>query len=430
MYRLYDFLLILAAIPLLPYALFKGIRHGNARRGVAERLALYDSRQLGKLKNRQVIWVHAVSVGETRASIPLLRKLRKTYPEAAIVLSSLTFTGRAIADEIEEVDFRIFLPYDFSLVVRRAIQRVQPDVVLLVETELWPNFIKELSRKNIPIILVNGRISDRSFPRYWLVKSLLRPLLQKVTLYCMQSRQDQLRILRLGADSEKTVVTGNLKFDLPAPGFSEEEVGNFRKILRLPDDIPVWVAGSTRQGEEELVLDAFDTLLREGMKLVLVIVPRYPERAAAIGDLLEKREFSYELRSGIEKRKHPLVSGEVLVGDSLGEMLMFYACADVVFVGGSLVPIGGHNVLEASLLCKPVIFGPHMQNFRSISNLLLESGGGMQAEMNSLADKVGLLLREPGKRMEMGSRGEELFAEHCGATERTVATVRRVLESP
>jgi len=426
-FLLYDLLLLIAAIPLIPFGLVKGFSYGHFWRGLGERLAIYSSGRLDVLKGRRVIWVHAVSVGETRASIPLLKKLREQFPDAAIVLSSLTFTGRATADEIKAADLCLFLPYDLSWIVRRALNLIRPDIVLLVETELWPNFLKALSRQQVPVVLVNGRISDRSFPRYWVVRPLLKPLLQTITRFCMQSRQDELRIIRLGAGSSDTCVTGNLKFDLPSPGFDDEEISAFRERLSLPSGIPVWVAGSTRQGEEEIILEAYSQLLAKGVKLVLILVPRYPDRAKGIGELIEKAGFTFVLRSEIGQRSKKLAIGEILLGDTLGEMLKFYACANVVFVGGSLVPIGGHNILEASLLKKPVIFGPYMQNFKTISQLLLEAGGGFQVDAGELAEKVEMLVQDPGVANEVGGKGEALFAEHSGATARTVTEIELLL---
>ncbi|PLX99379.1 MAG: 3-deoxy-D-manno-octulosonic acid transferase [Desulfuromonas sp.] len=426
-FRLYDIVLFLAAFILAPYGLLKGLRYGNLWRGFGERFGLYKSERLQSLQGRKVIWVHAVSVGETRASIPLLRELRKQFPDSAIVLSSLTYTGRMTADEIEEADLCIFLPYDLSFIVQHALKQIKPDVVLLVETEIWPNFIRKLYELNIPVMMVNGRISDKSFPRYWLIRPLLQPLLKMFTRFCMQSRQDELRIIRLGAASKQVTITGNLKFDLPAPDFSVAEVTEHKKKYRLPDGVPVWVAGSTRQGEEELILDAYSTLLNAGLKLILVLVPRYPDRAKPISELIGKRNFSCRLRSEIDSSSSQLKTGEILVGDTLGEMLKFYSCADLVFVGGSLVPIGGHNILEASLMNKPVIFGPYMQNFKAISKLLIATGGGRQVEKGTLAETVKELMENDDERRDMGALGGKLFAEHSGATVRTVELVGQIL---
>ncbi len=428
MYLLYD-LLLLFAIPLLaPYALLKGLRYDNLLRGLGERFALYRPGRLVPLRNRKVIWVHAVSVGETRASIPLLKELRASFPDAAIVLSSLTYTGRSTAEEIDVADLRVFLPYDLPWIVARALRQTRPDLILLVETEIWPNFIRKSAAQGVPVVMVNGRISDRSFPRYWLARPLLSPILGAFRLFCMQSRLDQLRIIRLGADSDRTTVTGNLKFDLPAPDFSEADIALFRKELRLPDKVPVWVAGSTREGEEEIILEAFRALLERGLKLVLILVPRYPDRARAVCDLVARTDLACRLRSELGKQQAQLSSGDIVVGDTLGEMLKFYACADVVFVGGSLVPIGGHNILEASLLSKPVLFGPHMQNFKSISQLLLEAEGGLQVDEDEIAEKVAMLLDSPPLRRKMGEKGQSLFAEHSGATRRTVDSLQRFME--
>lgn len=427
-YLLYDIVLFLAAFILAPLGLVKGTRYPKLWQGFGERFAIYEKERLHFLKNRQVIWIHAVSIGETKASIPLIKQLRQAFPEAAIVLSSLTFTGRVTAEEIDEADLCLFMPYDFSWIVDRALRQVQPDMVLLVETEIWPNFIRKVSATGIKLVMINGRISDRSFPKYWMVKSLLTPVLQKFTRLCMQSRQDELRITRLGADPERVEVTGNLKFDLPAPGFDAAEIEQFRQELKLPEKVMVWVAGSTRQGEEEIILDAYRKLLEKGQQLLLILVPRYPERAKDVVALAEKLEITTFLRSTLCSESQEMQSGEVVVGDTLGEMLKFYACADVVFVGGSLVPIGGHNVLEACLMKKPVLFGPHMENFRSISKLLIEAGGGFQVQADELADKVKELLADKQLQLQVGKNGYNLFAEHAGATERTVSIVQHLMD--
>lgn len=428
MYLLYDIILLAVTPLLLPYAWLKGLSHGDAWSRLGERLALYRSQRLEFLKDRKVIWVHAVSVGETRATIPLLKEMRRTFPEAAIVLSSLTFTGREMADKIEEADLCVFLPYDISWIVTRAFKVINPDIILLVETEIWPNFVRKAKASRRPVVLVNGRISDRSFPRYWLVKPLLEPILKAFTHFFMQSRQDQLRITRLGADSAKVTVTGNLKFDLPAPDFSESDIDRFRTELRLPPDIPIWVSGSTRQGEEEVILQAYRQLLDKGHELVLVLVPRYPDRARSVSDLVEKFGLRSYLRTSVNEITNALASGDVLVGDTLGEMMKFYACADIVFVGGSLVPIGGHNILEASLLGKPVLFGPHMQNFRTISRLLLDAEGGFQVDSDNLVEKLEMLLLSSPLRQKTGEKGRDFLSDHTGATLRTVNAVLHIMD--
>lgn len=427
MYLLYDLILLASSLVLVPYYFLRGLKYGKMRRGVRERLGFYLPGRLAPLDGKQVIWIHAVSVGETRAAVPLLKSLRQAYPEAALVLSNITETGHAIATGIKDVDLCLFFPFDLSWVVRRVLRQVRPALVIIVETEIWPNFVRIAHASNIPVVLVNGRISDRSFPRYMRVRTLLRPILENFDAFCMQSQGDAERIRRMGAHPDRVAVTGNLKFDLQVPSPGSEAIGVLRRSFRLPPELPVWVAGSTHAGEEEAVVDAFRQLCENGREIVLVLVPRHPERCRMVAQMLAGRGISVQLRSRIEERLEPLRPGEVLLVDSLGEMLKFYAVADLVFVGGSLVPVGGHNVLEASAMEKPVLFGPHMQNFKEIAGLLLASGGGLQVDGPlELTSTVERLLASPDSRRAMGEAGNVLFRQNAGATRHTLEVIRRI----
>jgi 3-deoxy-D-manno-octulosonic-acid transferase len=426
-YVLYDLLLCLSAVVLVPYYILRGMRYGKTRRGIRERLGLFKSDQLKMLVSRRVIWIHAVSVGETRAAIPLVKSLRKKYPDVALVLSNVTETGRAIAKDISEIDLCIFAPFDLSWSVRRAIGQLQPSLVLIVETELWPNFLKQLHQRHIPVLLVNGRFSDRSFPRYLMARRIFRPLLRMVTAFCMQSDQDARRARRIGAPPGRVHVTGNLKFDITAKVPDDAERRRLRAVLNLPADVPVWVAGSTHAGEEEIVARICRELAVADVPQLLILVPRHPERARSVGEMLASQGLSWVLRSEIDRRHEPLRNGEVLLVDSIGEMLDFYAVANLVFVGGSLVPVGGHNILEASLLSKPVLFGPHMHNFKEISALVLAAGGGCQvADEAELKLQIRQLLRDPVRCREMGNNGHTLLAGHAGATVRTLSVIEGI----
>jgi len=426
-YRLYDLIMTLAAAILFPYALYKGARYGRLWEGVCERLAIYAPQRLQPFAGKRLLWVHAVSVGEVRACLPLLKELRQANPDAVLLLSCMTFTGKEIGQSLEEVDLCIFLPFDISFLVKRALRQLQPQAVLLVETEIWPNLVRLVSQRGIPLLMVNGRISDRSFPRYLMVKRFLAPLLGNFTHFCMQSRMDALRIVRLGAASEAIEVTGNMKFDLPAPDFSSAEVKRICSDLALPEARLIWVAGSTRQGEEQLVLEAFTTLLAKGQACNLVLVPRYPERADSVAELVVAAGLEPILRSSVTGERSSLSPEQVLIVDTLGEMLKLYACADVVFVGGSLVPIGGHNVLEASMLGKPVLFGPHTQNIKQIAGLLLEAEGGVRVVAANLAGEVERLLLDKDLRERIGQHGAAVYAEHAGAARRTFEALRNSL---
>ncbi|HEY7746102.1 MAG TPA: 3-deoxy-D-manno-octulosonic acid transferase [Desulfuromonadales bacterium] len=428
MHLLYDLILLVAAAVLIPWYLLRGLRHGKVRRGIRERLGYYESDRLAPLAGRPVIWVHAVSVGETRAAIPLVRALKNAYPQSALVLSNVTETGHAIAGGIKEVDLCIFFPFDLSWVVRGALARINPSLIVIVETEIWPNFVRLAHQSGIPVLLVNGRISDRSYPRYRRARWLLRPILEQFSAFCMQTEQDAARIRGMGAPPGLVEVTRNLKFDMQATVPDPAAAAVLRQSLRLPDRASVWVAGSTHAGEEEVVLDVYHQLVGEGRDLILVLVPRHPERCRGIADMLNVRGIPFILRTAAESSAQMLAPGEVLLVDTVGEMLKLYAIADLVFVGGSLVAVGGHNVLEASLLKKPVIFGNYMHNFKEISQLLLAAGGGIQvAGRNDLPGAVKRLLDNVDEGRRMGERGHALLEANAGATEHTLAVIRRLL---
>ncbi|MFA5517435.1 MAG: 3-deoxy-D-manno-octulosonic acid transferase [Desulfuromonadales bacterium] len=430
MYLLYDLILLASSLILVPYYLLRGWRYGKSRRGIRERLGFYLPERLSSLAGRPIIWIHAVSVGETRAAIPLIKALKQDFPEHALVLSNVTETGHAIAGEIREIDLCLFFPFDLSWVVRRALRQVRPSVIVIVETEIWPNFVRLAHRERIPVLLVNGRISDRSFPRYLRLRPLLRPILEYFAAFCMQTDQDAQRICAIGAPEKLVEVTRNLKFDMQTSSSVSAAAGDLREGFRLPADTLVWVAGSTHAGEEEIVAETYRRLLDAGNKLVLVLVPRHPERCRILATQLTARGFAVTLRSRIDARSEPLRQGEILLVDTLGEMLKLYAAADVVFLGGSLTPVGGHNVLEASLLRKPVVFGPHMNNFREISRLLLKVGGGVQvADAEELYRTLDQLVADPELRQRMGEGGYALLQRNVGATRHTVTVIRRTMEA-
>lgn len=425
-YLLYDLILYASAIILVPYYLLRGLRYGKARRGIRERLGIYaqDFRQL--LQGRKVFWIHAVSVGETRASIPLLKALRKTYPDAQILLSNVTETGRKIASGIPEIDHFIFFPFDLRWVVRKSLSIIRPDLIILVETEIWPNFVLEAKARDIPLVLVNGRISDRSFPRYRMAGKLLPPILDTISDYCMQSEQDSRRIRHLGAPSGRVRVTGNLKFDMQPPRIDTDELGALRRELRFPQNARIWVAGSTHDGEEKQLTDVYQRLREICPELFLVLVPRHPERCRQVQDDLGKRNISAVLRSSLAELNRNLQPGEIMIVDTLGEMLKLYALSDLVFVGGSLVDIGGHNILEAALLKKPVMYGSHMQNFKEIARLVRAAHAGLQVKnADDLYRQMRILIENPDEAMRIGENGHHLLEQNRGATQRTLEVIDR-----
>jgi 3-deoxy-D-manno-octulosonic-acid transferase len=429
-YLLYNIFLTLLALPALIGHLFLGVLRGRTRRGLRERFGFYTADRLTPLEGKKVIWVHAVSVGETQAAAPLVKSLKSRFPDRALVLSNVTETGHKVALGIAGIDLCLYFPYDFPLTVKRVFRQLRPELVVIVETEIWPNFVRAAGRAGVPTVLVNGRISDRSFPRYRWLRFFIRPVLCKFSLFCMQSPLDAERIVAMGAPAELVEVTRNLKFDMQTDGLDHGGPAFVRRNFGLPVSGKVLVAGSTHAGEEEQVIEVYRRLLANGLDLVLVLAPRHPERCRGVGELLTSCNLSFVRRSEIDEVPAVLSPGSVLLVDTVGELLRFYAAADLVFVGGSLVPVGGHNVLEAALLKKPVLFGQHMHNFKEISRLLAEAGGGIEVAGSEELYRTALgLLKDPERCRAMGAKGHALLQQNRGATERTLQAIERLLES-
>ncbi|RLB76759.1 MAG: 3-deoxy-D-manno-octulosonic acid transferase, partial [Deltaproteobacteria bacterium] len=331
-YLLYNLLLLLSVLFLIPYYLLRGLRFGKSRRGIRERLGFYSPEQIATIQSRRTIWIHAVSVGETRAAMPLIRQLHSQYPEFQILVTNVTETGHEVALKVKEIDLCLFFPFDFPSAVRKALNTVNPELIIIVETELWPNFIKLADQSDIPLALVNGRISDRSFPRYRFIRFLLKPILETFSVLCMQSQIDAERISVLGAPDRRVENTGNLKFDYELKNVSAEEIGQRKKHYRLPEAVTIYVAGSTHAGEEKQLLEAYRQISPQiKQKLILVLIPRRPERKRDVVVLLKELKFQYRLRSSLKERDSLLAAGEVLLVDTLGEVLDFYSIADLVF---------------------------------------------------------------------------------------------------
>ncbi|MDZ4185396.1 MAG: 3-deoxy-D-manno-octulosonic acid transferase [Desulfuromonadales bacterium] len=426
-FALYDVLLLLVAVGLVPWYLLRRAFGLRSRSGLRERFGWYAPQRLTAIKGRPVIWIHAVSVGETRAAIPLIKGLRQAWPDHALVLTNVTETGHEVATTIVELDLCLFFPLDLSFVIRRVLDRLQPTLIVIVETEIWPQLIRTAAQRNIPLALVNGRISDRSYPRYRRFKGMLAPVLKQVRLFCMQSDLDCQRIVALGADPESAVSSGNLKFDMPM-NQAEADSARLRSRYRLPDSLPLWICGSTHDGEETALLQCYRSLLEQGAELALILVPRHPPRVPAVCELLSAANFHYRRRSQLTTESPLLAKGEVLLVDTLGELLSLYAASDVVFVGGSLVPVGGHNLLEAALVSRPVIFGPYMHNFREIARLILSAGAGSQVQTaQELPELLIRYLQNPQWGEQQGAAGEKLVAAHAGATIRTIGLLQALV---
>ncbi|RII27565.1 MAG: 3-deoxy-D-manno-octulosonic acid transferase [Geobacter sp.] len=427
-YFLYDILLWVALVGIIPYHLYRSASRGR-RAAFAERFGSVSRERVATLGGKEIIWVHAVSVGETMAAKPLLKALRQRFPEKKIVLSNVTETGRSIGEKLPEVDLCIYLPFDYRFAVRRVLQALRPSLVVIVETEIWPNFLRTAAEMGIPSVMVNGRISDRSFGRYLKLGWFFRPVLAHFSALCMQTDEDARRITAIGAAPARVHVTKNLKYDLPSSVLSPEQRSLLKKEYGIPVSLPVLTAGSTHAGEEEMVLAAYRAILAAGHACLLILVPRHPERAPQVGDLLRKDGIPFTLRSELEGTGKDFHGGEVLLVDRVGELMRLYSLSDLVFVGGSLVPTGGHNVLEPASLGVPVVFGPHMSNFREIAAMILEAGGGIQVpDGTELAVVLEGLLTDGERRTSMGRRGVALMDENRGATDRHMEIIASLLK--
>ncbi len=423
---IYSLVLLLAFPGVVCYHLYRSLSRGR-RAAFAERFGFIPEAETAKVSGQGTIWVHAVSVGETLACRPLLTALKKRFPDKKLVISTVTETGREVALNLRESDLCIYFPFDYRFAVRRALRTIQPELVVVVETEIWPNFMEQLRRQGIPSLLVNGRISDRSLGRYLKLSWFFRPVLEKFTALCMQSAEDCRRIIAIGAPPERVVCANNLKYDLPPAPLDLRERDALRRRYLLPSDIFVIVAGSTHQGEDEPVISACRKLLDAGNKLLLVLVPRHPERSGEAAELLRNDGFRVLLRSRFEERRICLEPDEALLVDRVGELMNFYALADLVFVGGSLVPTGGHNLLEPASVGVPVLFGPHMNNFREITALVLGAEAGLQVtDGGDLFNCFSTLLADDDRRRQLGHNGLDLMARLGGSTDKHMEVIEQV----
>ena len=427
-YTIYNILSLFLLLPVIIYHLYRSLSRGRPP-AFAERFGHIPVAELNKIRQRPVIWLHAVSIGEAIAARPLLKALRSRYPGHAILVSNTTETGRSISAGFAEKDLCIYFPFDFLPAVRCTLESIKPELIIIMETEIWPNFTREATRRNIPVILANGRISDRSFSRYLKFDWFFRHPLQLFSTLCMQTETDQERIIAIGAPRERTLATGNLKYDIPFHPVQDEERGGLRERYAIPASLTVMTAGSTHPGEEEQVLAAYRQLLTTCDNLLLVLVPRHPERANEVAALLERMGLPYRRRTLLTTSEEVLFqAGEVLLVDTIGEMMGLYALSDLVFVGGSLAPTGGHNLLEPASLGIPIIFGPHMSNFREIAALVLQYQAGIQVDTSeALVAASYTLIKSSEKRQTLGQNGLRMMQENGGATERHLKVIDRYL---
>jgi len=423
---LYTVGLAAALVASLPYWLFQMARHGKYRKGFAERLGKFPSRLQVPEHPEPVIWVHAVSVGEVLAVAGLVEELQKRFSQHRIFVSATTDTGQALARKRFGETNVFYFPMDFGFAIRPYLRALRPQLVVIAETEFWPNFIRLAHASGARIAVVNARISDRSWPRYHRFRGLLRRLLENVDLFLAQTQEDATRLQDIGARPERVRVTGNLKFDIlssPPPAIVE----NLRNSLAATAAGPVFVCGSTVEDEEPLLLKALENVLVQHPRAVMVLAHRHPERFPAVAALLEQMSIRFCRRSAWNGE--PLGAG-VLLLDTIGELSALYALADIAFVGGSLVPRGGHNIIEPAQHGVATVVGNHTENFRDIVRLF-QGRDAVRIVGPAELPLVWLeLLANDAERKALGQRAAQTMRSQIGATQRTADEIQQLLERP
>ncbi len=418
MFILYDLIFIVFAICYLPVFLLKRKFH----KGFMSRFGVLPP----ELKFDHPVWIHAVSVGEMMAVRPFIAQIKQSFPDKQLVISTVTATGNSIAVKTARPgDIVLYLPLDLRGAVKKYVERIAPEIFIAAETELWPNLIAYLHAKNIPFVVINGRISDASFRGYRMVSFLLRGLLNKISLYCVQTERDRQKLLRLGLAEDKINVSGNIKFDISAPQAADHP--DCRVRLGLAPVHKLLVAGSTHPGEERILLNVCRSLQGDFSDLRLLLAPRHPERSPEIEKIAAQKGFHPVCVSRIAGSPYAVHQSPniVFILDTVGELLSCYAGGDIAFVGGSLIRKGGHNILEPAALGKPVIFGPYMSNFRDIAELFLRHEAAVQVQdQAALREAIRSLLADPRRAAELGEKGKSLITQNQGATRKSLEYVR------
>lgn len=412
MFFFYNLLLVSAAVLSLPWWAFQ-MRLPKYRPGLKERLGSVPERL--KSAKPGIIWVHAVSVGEVLAVGQLITELRQKCPDRQVLVSTTTATGQKLARERFGDEHVFFMPLDFGFAVRPYLNALKPHLIVLAETEFWPNLLHLAGKRGTALATVNARISDRSFPRYRLFKWFFGRILSEVDLFLAQTAEDAERLRAIGAATERVRVSGNLKFDI-RPSAQSRLVNDLRQAINK--DSPVIVCGSTADGEEEPVLAAFRQVQSEFPAAVMVLAPRHPERFEKVANLISATGFAFQRRS-LWSPQQPVREGIFLL-DSVGELAAVYALADIAFVGGSLVPTGGHNILEPAQYGAAIVVGTQTFNFREIVSLFQKGDAIKIVTAETFGSQLLALLNQPEDRQRLGGRAKDLFARHAGATRRTL----------
>lgn len=429
MHLLYTLAILVFAVALSPWFVYQALRYRKYVGSVGERMGRLPVSF--NLDGDESIWIHAVSVGEALAARVLIQDLRERYPGLRLFLSTTTLTGRQIArTRIQGLDAVFFFPFDVPLFVNRTLRLVRPRLFVMVETELWPNVLRACRRQGVKTMLVNGRISKRSYPRYRLVRRFFRGVLENVDRFAMQSEESARRIIDIGADPARVVVTGNLKFDaLDPPATPGRGIGRILRYFRVASDRPVFIAASTVKGEEAPVLAAFAAVRRLHPGALLVLAPRKPERFDEAITMARQEGLRVLRRTELAVDADP--RADVVVLDTIGELASLLQIATVVFVGASLAGQGGHNILEPAVHGKPVVFGPHMENFAEIAEEFLRQHAAIQVQSaDQLREVVVRLVGDPVERARIGAAARALIDTNRGAKGRTIEAIGRLLPPP
>jgi 3-deoxy-D-manno-octulosonic-acid transferase len=429
MYAAYSVLIVLFFAVMSPYLLYQAVRYRKYVVNLRQRLGYLPLSFNADAD--ESIWIHAVSVGEVLTARALLPELRERYPRLRIFLSTTTITGQQIArNNLQYVDEVFYFPFDLPFIVRRTLRLVRPRLFLIMETEIWPNLIRACQSAGVRTVLINGRISSRSYPRYRMARWFFRRVLAQVDRFCMQSEESARRIIEIGADPARVSVTGSLKFDsLEIPDASHASGAGRNRVLRyfrIPADRPVLIAASTLKGEEEPILEAFHRIRASRPHALLIVAPRKPERFDDVERMAKRAGWNVARRTELPVDSEP--RHDVVVLDTIGELAQLFQVGTLVFVGGSLVDAGGHNILEPAVFGKPIVFGPHMQNFAEIARTFLDNGAALQVrDGRELAGTLLELLGDPVRRASLGAAARALVEANRGARGKSLAAIAQVL---
>ena len=428
MYSLYSVLVLAVAVLASPWFVYQALRYkkyiGSFRQRTGYLPVSFN------MDADESIWIHAVSVGEVLTARPLIGDLKRRYPHLRMFLSTTTMAGQQLARRsVQDVDAVFYFPFDLGIFVRRTLDLVRPKLFVMMETEIWPNLLYECRRRGVKTAVVNGRLSPRSFSRYRLIRGFMGSVLDHVDRFLVQSEESARRFIDLGADPARVVVTGSLKFDsldLSPNALQARARDRVLRYFRVPSSRPVIVAGSTMKGEETAVLRAFRRVRATAPNTLLVIAPRHPERFGEVEQLVRSEGWKTARRSDLAIDSEPRVDAIVL--DTIGELATVYQIATVVFVGGSLVGTGGHNVLEPAVFGKPIVFGPHMENFAEIADAFVTNGAGVQLAGEQQLDEVFMsLISDPVRRARLGAAARALVEANRGAKEKSVTVLADLL---